>query len=148
MAEELEWEGRPQERVQMSDKRTEKGKAVELRVAAKLIEAGLDVFLPLRDRGIDLVVQSDDHFYGVQVKSIKGYNRIVGLSVLPDILVVVYQHKDRDEYLWLSREQIERHWLRDSEWKDVVLNQEERDIYEDQTIESVIKSLHSEVRDE
>ena len=148
MAEELEWEGRPPERVQMSDKRTEKGKAVELRVAAKLIEAGLDVFLPVRDRGIDLVVQSDDHFYGVQVKSIRGYNRIVGLSVLPDILVVVYQHKDRDEYLWLSREQIERHWLRDSEWKDVVLNQEERDIYEDQTIESVIKSLHSEVRDE
>ena len=132
----------------MDEKRIVRGKAVELRVAAKIIEAGLDVFLPLRDRGIDLVVQSDDRFYGVQVKSIKGYNRIVGLSVLPDILVVVYQHADRDEYLWLSREQIERHWLRDSGWKDVVLNREERKIYKNQTIESVIRSLGSEARDE
>ena len=134
--------------MQMDERRIERGKAIELRVAAKIIEAGFDVFLPLRDRGIDLVVQSDDRFYGVQVKSIKGYNRIVGLSVLPDILVVVYLHEDHDEYFWLNREQINRHWLRDSEWKDVVLNRKEREMYRNQTIDTIIESLDGRTREE
>ncbi len=125
----------------MKDKRAERGKAVELRVAAKLIEAGQDIYLPIRDRGFDMVIHSGGKFYGIQVKSIKGYNRIVGLSLVPDILVVVYQHEDHDEYLWLSREQVKRHWLQDSDWKDVVLNREERELYKNQTIESVIQSL-------
>jgi hypothetical protein len=122
------------------------GKESELMVAGILCDNGLDVFLPLVDRGLDMVVQGKDGLYGIQVKSVKDYNRIVGLSTLPDFLIVHYRNTGtkKDELLYLTKDQVLKHWLPDSEWKDVVLNKEDRERYADQTIDRFIAELKGE----
>jgi hypothetical protein len=116
-----------------------RGKGSELIVAGILIDAGLDVFLPIVDRGIDMVIQIENKLCSVQVKSNQGYNRIIGFGRLTDFLIIHYKHKGdkKDEFLYLTRDQVEEHWLFESEFKDVVLKKEDREKYKSQTIESL-----------
>jgi len=119
-------------------KRMRMGKSSELTVAGELIRHGLDVYLPcVDDQAIDLVIRADaeegPRYYDVQVKSVAGYNRIIGVRS-PEhqrgryVLVVHYRHGNRpDEFLYLAADQIRRYHLKDSTWGDLVLNRAERD---------------------
>ncbi|MBW8035749.1 MAG: hypothetical protein FVQ79_09010 [Planctomycetes bacterium] len=90
------------------------GKGSELVVAAKLIENGIDVFLPLIDRSVDVVIQVKDRFYH-------------------------YKHKGdkKDEFFYLTKDQMKEQWLPESDFKDVVLKKEDRKSDTTQTIENL-----------
>lgn len=130
------------------------GKSSELIVAGELLRHGLDVYLPcVDDQAIDLLLRADHpdgvRYYDVQVKSVKGYNRIIGLKnvdakSLRYILVIHYRHDNRhDEFFYLTKEQISRHHLRDSAWGDLVFNKQERKLYESQTLANLANRILS-----
>jgi hypothetical protein len=130
--------------------RLRSGKASELRVAAELIRHGLDAYLPcVDDQGIDLIVRvrkpAEVRYYDVQVKSVKGYNRIVGLTPPAHerhILIIHYRHDTKpDEFFYLTPQQIAEHHLKDSPWKDLVFNAPERDKYQRQTLAQFAEAL-------
>jgi hypothetical protein len=63
------------------------GKSSELIVAGELLRYGLDVYMPcVDDQAIDLLIRDESGgdvlHYDVQVKSVKGYNRIIGIRNL------------------------------------------------------------------
>ena len=101
------------------------GKSSELIVAGELLRHGLDVYLPcVDDQAIDLLIRNEYEdsviHYDVQVKSVKGYNRIIGVKKPGDrsnryILIIHYRHGDKpDEFFYLTKEQIVLHHLADS----------------------------------
>jgi len=119
--------------------RTRAGKSSELIVAGELLRHGLDVYLPcVDDQAIDLVIRTRGVngicYHEVQVKSVKGYNRIIGLgdlqSISPGFLLVIhYRHDNRaDEFFYLTLDQIKKHHLGGS-WGDLVFNKTERSTY-------------------
>ncbi|MFL5800261.1 MAG: hypothetical protein ACJ8CR_00665 [Roseiflexaceae bacterium] len=121
------------------------GKSSELIVAGELLRHGLDVYLPcVDDRAIDLLIRTEDHegvrHYDVQVKSVRGYNRIVGLKNIDIkssryILILHYRHDEKaDESFYLTKDQVLRHYLKDSKWGDLVFNKVEREQYAAQTL--------------
>jgi hypothetical protein len=131
--------------------RSRAGKSSELIVAGELLRQGLDVYLPcVDDQAIDLVIrtQSADgvRYHDVQVKSAKGYNRIIGLrdlqSVSPDFLLVIhYRHELRaDEFFYLTLSQIKKHHLGGS-WGDLVFNKTERSTYGEQNLSHLANYL-------
>ncbi len=128
------------------------GKSSELIVAGELLRYGLDVYLPcVDDRAIDLLIRVEDHagvrHYDVQVKSVRGYNRIVGLKDIDIksnryILILHYRHDEKaDEFFYLTRDQILKHYLKDSKWGDLVFNKVERTQYATQTLASLSKRI-------
>lgn len=117
-----------------------------------LIREGLDVFEPfVDDRAIDLIIREQKpdgpEFYEVQVKSVKGYNRIVGVKdvnsfSLNYLVIVHYRHdKKDDEIFYLTKPQIIQHHKSDSTWGDLVLNKAEREIYKNQTLAKLAKII-------
>ncbi len=121
------------------------GKSSELMVAGELLRLGLDVYLPLvDDRAIDMIVRHPVkdvvRHYDIQVKSVSGYNRLIGLKDIAAkderyILVVYYRHVSKpDQCFYLTREQILLHHLPDSDWGDLVFNKPERELYRCQTL--------------
>ena len=134
------------------NKRLRIGKSSELTVAGELIRHGLDVYLPcVDDQAIDLLLRASApdgvHYYDLQIKSVKGYNRIVGLRDVERqrgnyILIIHYRHDERpDEFFYLTREQIALHQLKDSEWGDLVFNRPERKRYSGQTLADLAKCV-------
>ena len=128
------------------------GKSSELIVAGELLRKGIDVYLPcVDDQAIDLLVRAEKgglvRHYDVQVKSVEGYNRIIGikkggLKNRRSILVVHYRHLDRpDEFFYLTREQVAKHHLADSDWGDLVFNKDERRLYSRQTLEYLAQKI-------
>lgn len=126
--------------------RARAGKSSELAVASELIRHGLDVYLPcVDDQGIDLLLRVEDEHgtrhYDVQVKSVRGYNRIVGLRHVREksdryVLIIHYRHDTKaDEFYYLTREQVIEHWLGDeSAWGDLIFNRTERERHGFQTL--------------
>lgn len=134
------------------NKRLRNGKSSELIVAGELLRYGVDVYLPcVDDQAIDLLLrverQDEVRHYDVQVKSVEGYNRIVGLrdmGLRPSsyILVIHYHHDSRqDEFFYLTKEQISQHHLKNSAWGDLVFNKAEREQYVSQTLANLAKRL-------
>jgi len=93
------------------------GKHSELHVASELIGLGLHVYFPFVDeRGVDFVMRVETEkglkYYDVQIKSIKGYNLVLGLPKdrvrekgSNYIVIVHFRHKHQDlRHLanWLS----------------------------------------------
>ena len=122
-----------------------RGKSSELIVAGELLRHNLDVYMPcVDDQAIDLVIRVENEdkvtFYDVQVKSVKGYNRIVGVKDMSTIcsryiLIIHYRHDDKpDEFFYLTKDQIKKHHIEDSEWGDLVFNKPERERYCDQDL--------------
>lgn len=136
------------------NKRLRSGKSSELMVASHLIRHSVDVYLPVvDDQAIDLVIRTDVNgvlrYYDVQVKSVAGYNRIVGL---PDvdaksrtfILVVHYRHESKtDEFFYLTRDQARQHRIKGAKWGDLVFNAPERQRYASQDLHDLAKKLLS-----
>jgi hypothetical protein len=132
--------------------RSRNGKSSELIVAGELLRYGLDVYLPLvDDRAIDMIVRQPMlgavKHYDIQVKSVSGYNRIIGLAEVASksdnyILVIYYRHaKKPDECFYLLRHQILLHHLAESHWGDVVLNKAEREKYGCQTLKDLSEKI-------
>ncbi|MDQ2798218.1 MAG: hypothetical protein M3Y13_01070 [Armatimonadota bacterium] len=118
--------------------RSRNGKSSELMVAGELIRNGLDVYLPLvDDQAIDMIIRqpigNTVKHYDIQVKSVSGYNRIVGLRDIAAksnayILIVHYRHAAKpDECLYLLRGQILQYHKAEYEWGDLIFNKPERD---------------------
>ena len=139
----------------MANLKLRAGKSSELRIASELIRLGIDVYIPcVDDQAIDLVIRKEVNgqpvYYDVQVKSVKGYNRIVGLSNIHQkgnnyILIVHYRHETKpDEFYYLIKEQIMKHWLSDSGWGDLVFNNPERQLYASQDLKGLAKYLLEE----
>lgn len=121
------------------------GKSSELRVTSELVRRGVDVYFPcVDDKAIDFVIRQeigeDIQYFDIQVKSVKGYNRIIGLGDINAkednyILVIHYRHDNKpDEFFYLLRNQILEHWLADSGWGDLVFNKAQRQQYESQDL--------------
>jgi hypothetical protein len=119
------------------NKKLRAGKSSELAVASQLIREGLDVYVPcVDDHSIDLVIRAEVGdsvvYYDVQVKSVAGYNRIIGVSdvsALSDarLLIIHYRHKDKaDEYFYLTHAQVEQQHIKGSDWGDLVFNKVDR----------------------
>ena len=138
-------------------KKLRAGKSSELIVAGELIRNGLDVYMPyVDDQAIDLIIRSeiDDEikYYDIQIKSVKGYNRIIGLKNIeeknPDyILIIHYRHDNKpDEFFYLTKDQIIKHYLKDSDWGDLIFNKPEREKYKDQIIANLAdKIIHGNI---
>ncbi|NOZ76825.1 MAG: hypothetical protein GXO65_03945 [Euryarchaeota archaeon] len=121
-------------------------------MAGELIRHGVDVYMPcVDDQAIDLVLRAECptgiRYYDVQVKRVKGYNRIVGVKSTEGrqgkyILVIHYRHDNKpDEFFYLTQEQITRHHIMGSEWGDLVFNKPEREKYREQTLSQLAKKI-------
>lgn len=122
------------------NKKLRQGKSSELTVAGELIRHGLDVYLPcVDDQAIDLIVRVEINgmvaFYDIQVKSVAGYNQIIGVKPPEDrpgnyVLILHYRHGNKaDEFFYLMRDGITKHHLKGSAWGDLVFNKAEREQY-------------------
>ncbi len=132
------------------------GKSSELIVAGQLIRRGLDVYMPcVDDQAIDLVIRVDRGdevvFHEIQVKSVKGYNRIVGVSVPHEkrrsryVLVIHYRHDaGHDEFFYLRGDQITKHRPEGATWGDLIFNKAERAMYAHQTLDDLARCLQQE----
>ena|SRR5437588_3878354 len=130
------------------------GKSSELIVAGELLRHGLDVYLPcVDDQAIDLLIRAESEgdvlHYDVQVKSVKGYNRIIGIRNLENegsryILIIHYRHDSprQDEFFYLTKEQVALHHIAAS-WGDLVFNKPERDRYADQTLARLAERIQA-----
>lgn len=121
------------------------GKCSELIVAGHLIRNGLDVYMPsVDDQAIDLLVRAQAgrsiRYYDIQVKSVRGYNRIIGVKDpvakgARYVLIIHYRHDGKeDEFFYLTREQIGHHIIKDSKWGDLVFNKDQRERYKSQNL--------------
>ena len=128
------------------------GKSSELIVGGELLRQGLDVYLPcVDDQAIDLLIRNESEdsvtHYDVQVKSVKGYNRIIGVKNPGNrsnryILIIHYRHVNRvDEFFYLTKEQIVLHHLANSAWGDLVFNKAERGLYARQTLAQLAERI-------
>jgi hypothetical protein len=128
------------------------GKSSELIVAGELLRHGLDVYLPcVDDQAIDLLIRNESEdsvtHYDIQVKSVKGYNRIIGVKKPGNktnryILIIHYRHGDKaDEFFYLTKEQIALHHLANSSWGDLVFNRAERELYARQTLAELAERI-------
>lgn len=127
------------------------GKSSELIVAGELIRNGLDIYMPyVDDQAIDLIIRSEIEneikYYDIQIKSVKGYNRIIGLKNTDNkkenyILIIHYRHDNKpDEFFYLNKKQIKKHAI-DTEWGDLIFNKPEREKYKCQKIEDLAKNI-------
>lgn len=134
------------------NKRLRSGKSSELIVAGELIRHGVDLYVPcVDDQAIDLVVRCERedgiHYYDVQVKSVRGYNRIIGLKSIEGrkgryILVIHYRHdKKPDEFFYLTEEQITRHQIKGADWGDLIFRRQEREEHHLQNLSHLASRL-------
>ncbi len=125
--------------------RSRNGKSSELMVAGELLRNGLDVYLPLvDDQAIDMIIRQPIGnvvlHYDVQVKSVSGYNRIVGLRDIEAkdntyILILHYRHSTKqDECLYLLRDQILQYNKPEYEWGDLIFNKPQREQHMSQSL--------------
>lgn len=143
----------------MNISRQKHGKYAELRVATELLKKGIPVYFPfVDDEKVDLVVRISnktqvDH-WDIQVKSVKGYNRIIGIpwsyiaSKPPNyLLVVAFIHSRRpDEFFFLTVKNL-LGLMPDpvTVWGDLRFNKPEREKCRDQTITNLPKFLVGEM---
>jgi len=135
------------------NKKLRGGRASELMVAGELLRRGVDVYLPcVDDQAIDLVARVEQQdtvkFYDLQVKSVAGYNRLLGVHPPPQgresncILVIHYRHANRpDEFFYLRGDQIAQHVIAGSSWGDLVFNKREREKYGGQSLDHLARFL-------
>jgi hypothetical protein len=118
--------------------RARSGKSSELIVAGEMLRLGLDVYLPLvDDQAIDMILRAPigtvvQHF-DVQVKSVAGYNRVIGLKNIEAksdnyLLILHFRHSARpDEIMYMLRDQILQFHGPHHTWGDLVLKKADRD---------------------
>jgi hypothetical protein len=135
------------------NKKLRAGKSSELTVAGELIRQGLDVYIPcVDDQSIDLIIRVKKPrrvvFYDAQVKSVRGYNRIVGVCNPRRqggnyLLIIHYRHDNKpDEFFYLNKKQIERYYLEGSEWGDLIFKKADREKLKHQNLINLAESLH------
>ena len=137
------------------NKRLRAGKSSELIVTGQLTRHGVDVYTPcVDDQAIDLVVRVERpdgvRFYDVQVKSVRNYNRVIGLKPPGNrqgryVLIIHYRNdKKPDEFLYLTRKQVALHHPTPSAFGDLILRKKERAQYAHQTLSHLAHALLSD----
>ena len=135
------------------------GKYAELKVATELLKNQIPVYFPfVDDEKIDFVVRIQDEtrvrHYDIQVKSVRGYNRILGvpweyIATKPQnyLLVIAYIHqKKQDEFFFLTIKDLLKLMPKlKSKWRDLIFNKPEREKYKDRTITKLVNFLIKEV---
>ncbi len=136
--------------------RSRNGKSSGLLVAGELLRNGLDVYLPLvDDQAIDMIIRqpicNTVKHYDIQVKSVSGYNRIVGLKDIEAkantyILILHYRHTTKaDECLYLLRDQILQYHKPEYEWGDLIFNKPQREEYMAQSLSELAIKIKDDV---
>ncbi len=134
------------------NKRFRMGKSSEHIVCGQLLRYGLDVYLPcVDDQAIDLILRhenlNDVRYYDIQVKSVKGYNRIIGVKDVAEkqdkyILIIHYRHENKpDEFFYLTKKQIIQHHISGSDWGDLIFNKQERQNYSQQNLSDLANHI-------
>lgn len=110
-------------------------KAAKKTVAEKFRSHGLDAYVHVVDAKGRVVVRTKDEFWDIQVKSMNGYNHLIGLdheeiaSSKNYILIVNYHFIYRDEYMYLVQEQALEHAPKGTEFGDLYLRKAQRLFY-------------------
>jgi len=125
-------------------------------VASLLTRNSIDVYFPIVDDiAIDMIIRTDSMYYDIQVKSVKNYNRIVGVKKLHSkkknyIIIIHYRHdKKNDEFFYLTLKQAIRLWKEKdkdgnlNKWGDLIFNKVERQLYSTQTLEDLATRIIS-----
>jgi len=136
------------------NKKLRNGKSSELMVASVLTRNEIDVYFPLIDDiAIDMIVRTDKKYYDIQIKSVKGYNRIVGIKDLDKkkdnyIIVIHYRHnKKADEFFYLTLNQAKQYWKKVDKdgklnpWGDLIFNKPEREKHIEQNLENLAEKI-------
>jgi len=123
------------------------GKASEMIVLGELLRRGLDVYLPaVDDRAVDMIIRVERpdgvRHIEVQVKSVKGHGRVIGVyrqAVMSkgeeSVLIVHNRYENKpDEFLYLTRQQVLKMLPDDAKWGDLPLNAPEREKYKEQDL--------------
>lgn len=133
------------------------GKHSELQVASELIGLGLHVYFPFVDeRGVDLVIRVETEkglmYYDVQIKSVKGYNLVLGLPKdrvrekgTNHIVIVHFRHYNKpDEYIYFTREQLLELLPEGAEWGDFPLKKADREGFKHQNLKHLVDWILSQ----
>ena len=134
------------------NKKMRGGKSSELIVAGELIRRGLDVYTPsVDDQDIDMIIRVEGdkgiRFYELQIKSSKGYNRIIGVKPTDKkkgkyFLILHYRHdKKEDEFFYLTQQQVTKYLMTDSSWGDLIFNKSEREELKHQNLNHFAETL-------
>jgi hypothetical protein len=123
------------------------GKASEMIVFGELLRRGLDVYLPaVDDRAVDMIIRverpDDVRHIEVQVKSVKGHGRVIGVyrqAVMSkgddSILIVHHRYQNQpDEFVYLTKKQVLGMLSATSKVGDLLLNAPERKKYKEQDL--------------
>ena len=140
----------------MKPTRRQLGRHSELQVASELIGLGLHVYFPFVDeRGVDFVIRVETEkglkYYDIQIKSIKGYNLVIGLPKHrvrekgPNYIVIVhFRHDDKpDEYIYFTREQLLKLLPEGAEWGDFPLKKAQRESFRHQDLKHLAEWIAS-----
>lgn len=131
--------------------RQKHGKYAELMVASEFIKAGISVFFPfVDDEKVDLIIRVRKRrrieHYDVQVKSVRGYNRVIGvdwkhIKSNPSnyLLAVAFIHdKKPDEIFVLTMEDLGKLTPRRlPKWGDLRFTKAERTKYRKRRIQNI-----------
>jgi hypothetical protein len=133
------------------NKRMRGGKSSELIVAGHLVRHGLEVYVPcVDDQAVDLLVRVIGSlrtcYYEVQIKSVAGNNRIVGLKNLDAkgdryVIVLHFRHTTRaDEFYWLWRDEARELHVPNS-WDDLRFGVPERQRFKERSLHHLAETL-------
>jgi len=130
------------------------GKSSELMVASLLTRNSIDVYFPIVDDiAIDMIIRTESIYYDIQVKSVKNYNRIVGVKELHSknknyIIIIHYRHdKKNDEFFYLTLKQAKDQWKEKNKngdinkWGDLIFNKEHREKFSTQNLEDLASKI-------
>ena len=134
------------------------GKYAELKVATELLKENIPVYFPfVDDEKVDLIIRiggkAGVKHYDIQVKSVKGYNRIIGvpweyIASKPNnyLLVIAFIHSRKpDEFFFLRVKDLLNLMPNPlPDWGDLRFTKLEREKYKDQTITNFVSSLVQE----
>lgn len=108
-------------------------------VASILTRNDIDVYFPLIDDiAIDMIVRTDEKYYDIQIKSVKGYNRIIGIKDLD---------KKKDKFFYLTLDQAKQYWKKVDKdgklnpWGDLIFNKPEREKHSEQDLKNLAEKI-------
>lgn len=124
------------------------GKSSEFAVIGELMMRDLDIYIPtVDDKAIDFIIRfefSDSViYYEVQVKSVKGYNCLIGIDDLSKykgnkILIVHYRHDSKkDEFFYFTPSQMQEFMVPNAKLKDFKFNKDDRERYSIQNLDNL-----------
>lgn len=116
----------------MTKARTLQGKAAELHVISRLLNAGMDCYQTIvDDKGIDAIIRiehsSGARYFDVQIKSSQSWSNVRGsvskLGKCDNAILLIF-NSSTEELFWLDPQSISKRFPQNtvSNWGDIFLN--------------------------